>query len=132
MKRRFAAPAAFFGLCAVLAGAFGTHALRARLAPDMLAVVETAARYQMYHALALLFVSRAAMAPGISRTVPAAGWFFIAGTAVFSGSLYALALTGVRVLGAVTPIGGALLLAGWTVLAWGACFARGTALRRLP
>ncbi len=132
MKRRFAIPAALFGLCAVLAGAFGAHALRTRLAPDLLQAFETGARYMMYHALALLFVSRAAMAPGISRTVPVAGWLFVVGTVVFSGSLYVLAFSGVRVWGAVTPIGGACLLGGWGVLAWGAFFAQGTALRRLP
>jgi len=116
----------------VLAGAFGAHALRGRLPAEALQTLETGARYLMYHALALLFVSRAAMAPGISRTVPTAGWLFTAGAPIFSGSLFALALTGVRAWGAITPIGGVCLLAGWASLAWGACFATGTALRRLP
>lgn len=111
----------FFGLgagsafLAVAAGAFGAHALRARLAPDLLAVFETAARYQMYHALGLLAVAWAATRwPG--GLVQWAGWLFVAGTVLFSGSLYALALSGVRWLGAVTPLGGVAFLAGWACL----------------
>lgn len=105
-----------FGLMAVAAGAFGAHALRARLPADLLAVFETAARYQMYHALALLGVALlAARVP--SGAASAAGWLFVAGIVVFSGSLYALALTGVRILGAVTPLGGLCFLAGWVALA---------------
>src|SRR5690606_5635952 len=101
---------------AVGAGAFGAHALRARLAPDMLAVFETAARYQMYHALALLAVAWiAARWPGTAAMY--AGWLFVAGTVVFSGSLYLMALTGARWLGAITPLGGAAFLAGWLALA---------------
>jgi len=101
---------------AVAAGAFGAHGLRARLAPDLLAVFETAARYQMYHALALLAVAWAASRwPG---ALPQwAGWLFVAGTVLFSGSLYLLALSGVRWLGAITPLGGAAFLAGWICLA---------------
>ncbi len=101
---------------AVTAGAFGAHALRARLAPDLLQVFETAARYQMYHALALLAVAWAA-----GRTEAAgprrAGWLFVLGTILFSGSLYLLALTGVRWLGAITPLGGVAWIVGWTILA---------------
>ena len=104
---------------AVAAGAFGAHALRARLSPDLLAVFETGARYQMYHALALLAV--AWMVTRWPGPWPVrAGWLFAAGTVLFSGSLYALALTGVRWLGAITPLGGAAFLAGWLCLAWGA------------
>ncbi len=104
---------------AVAAGAFGAHALRARLGPDLLAVFETAARYQMYHALALIAV---AWATTRWDTAPlrTAGWLFVAGTILFSGSLYLLALTGVRGLGAVTPFGGLCFLAGWLLLAVGA------------
>jgi uncharacterized membrane protein YgdD (TMEM256/DUF423 family) len=103
-------------LVGVAAGAFGAHALRARLAPDLLGVFETAARYQMYHALALLGVAWAAGRwPG--PLVPSAGWLFVAGTLLFSGSLYALALSGVRWLGAITPLGGICFLAGWLCLA---------------
>lgn len=105
-----------FGLLAVAAGAFGAHALRGRLTPEMLAIFETGARYQMYHALALLAAALAAERwPGpLSRS---AGWAFAAGTLVFSGSLFVLALSGIRWLGAITPVGGVALLCGWTLLA---------------
>ena len=104
---------------AVAAGAFGAHALRERLAPDMLAVFETGARYQMYHALGLLAVAWAvARWPG--STAGVAGWLFVAGTILFSGSLYLLALTGTRWLGAITPLGGLAFIAGWAALAWAA------------
>jgi uncharacterized membrane protein YgdD (TMEM256/DUF423 family) len=115
----------FFGLgcasalIAVALGAFGAHGLRARIAPDMLATFEIGVRYQMYHALALLAVGVVAgRLPG--GAVAAAGWLFVAGTVIFSGSLYTLALTGHRWLGAVTPLGGLAFLAGWVVLAWAA------------
>lgn len=98
------------------AGAFGAHALKPRLDPAMLDVFETAARYQMYHALALLAVAGVA-ARWPSGLVRASGWGFVAGTVLFSGSLYALAFTGARWLGAVTPLGGVCFLAGWTCLA---------------
>lgn len=107
---------AFIG---VGAGAFGAHALKARLAPDLLAVFDTGARYQLVHALALLAVAWACQRWPGSRA-PWAGWCFVAGTLLFSGSLYALALTGVRSLGAVTPFGGVAFLAGWALLAWSA------------
>jgi uncharacterized membrane protein YgdD (TMEM256/DUF423 family) len=101
---------------AVAAGAFGAHGLRARVTPEMLAVFETGARYHMYHALALLAAGWAAERwPGTATT--AAGWLFVVGTVVFSGSLYAMVLTGHRWLGAVTPIGGVAFLAGWAALA---------------
>jgi uncharacterized membrane protein YgdD (TMEM256/DUF423 family) len=101
---------------AVAAGAFGAHALRARLSPEMLAVFETGARYQMYHALGLMAAAWAAARwPG--PLPQAAGWMFLAGTVLFSGSLYALALSGVRWLGAITPLGGVAFLAGWICLA---------------
>lgn len=105
-----------FAFLAVAAGAFGAHALRSRLTPDLLAVFETAARYQMYHALALLAVAWAATQWPSGLTL-AAGWLFIAGITIFSGSLYLLSLTGVRWLGAITPLGGAAFLAGWLCLA---------------
>ncbi|HET9595940.1 MAG TPA: DUF423 domain-containing protein [Anaeromyxobacteraceae bacterium] len=119
MDRTFAVLGAFSGLVGVAAGAFGAHALRARLAPDLLAVFHTGAQYQMYHALALLAAGWAsARWPGGAGA--AAGWCFLAGTVLFSGSLYALALSGVRALGAVTPLGGVAFLAGWACLAWAA------------
>jgi uncharacterized membrane protein YgdD (TMEM256/DUF423 family) len=118
MERAFALLGALSAFLAVAAGAFGAHALRARLPADLLAIFETAARYQVYHALGLFAVAWAAMRwpGGLVRT---AGWLFVAGTIVFSGSLYVLSLTGVRAWGAVTPIGGVLLLAGWLALAAG-------------
>jgi len=101
----------------VALGAFGAHALRERLSREMLDVFEVGARYQMYHALALLAVGLAgARWPSGATTV--AGWLFVAGTVIFSGSLYLLSLTGHRWIGAVTPIGGAAFLAGWAALAW--------------
>jgi uncharacterized membrane protein YgdD (TMEM256/DUF423 family) len=116
MERLFAGLGAASGLISVAAGAFGAHALRARLSPESLVVFETAARYQMYHSLALLAVAWAAARwPG---ALPhRAGRLFLIGTVLFSGSLYALALTGIRWLGAITPLGGAALLAGWLCLA---------------
>ena len=119
MDRVFVALGAVSALVSVGAGAFGAHALRARLPPDLVAVFETGARYQMYHALGLLAVAWASVRwPG--GLAPIAGWLFLAGTVLFSGSLYALALTGVRALGAVTPLGGLAFLAGWGVLAFAA------------
>ena len=119
MNRLFLAMGALSALVAVAAGAFGAHALRARLEPDLLAVFETGARYQMYHALGLIAVAWVAgRSPGPAAL--AAGWLFVAGTLLFSGSLYALALSGVRTLGAVTPLGGLAFLAGWAALAYAA------------
>ena len=100
----------------VVLGAFGAHGLRGRLDADMLAVFETGVRYQLIHGLGLLAVSWAASRwPG--GWVGSAGWLFLAGIVVFSGSLYLLTLTGARWLGAITPIGGLCLIAGWVVLA---------------
>jgi uncharacterized membrane protein YgdD (TMEM256/DUF423 family) len=109
--------AAILGLVAVAFGAFGAHALRARLSPEMLTIWKTANEYHFYHALALLLVGvMARQTPSIGYGVPAA--CFLAGTLIFSGSLYLLAITGMRWLGAITPIGGLLFLAGWAWLAW--------------
>jgi len=112
----------FFGLGSALAGiavalgAFGAHALRERLDERLLANFETGARYQMYHALALLAVAWAvARFPG-SQLPVLAGWLFVAGIVIFSGSLYLLALTGQRWLGAITPFGGVAFIAGWACL----------------
>jgi uncharacterized membrane protein YgdD (TMEM256/DUF423 family) len=114
----FARLGALSALLAVAAGAFGAHALRDRLAPDLLTVFETGARYQMYHALALILTGLE-LERSDARALRAAGWLFVAGTLVFSGSLYALALSGVRVLGAVTPLGGVAFMAGWVAFAVG-------------
>jgi uncharacterized membrane protein YgdD (TMEM256/DUF423 family) len=116
--RFFVLAGSLSALVAVGAGAFGAHALRARLSPDLLAVFETGARYQMYHALALLAVAWLAAARPGTNTVVWAGGLFVLGTVVFSGSLYALALTGQRWFGAITPLGGVAFLAGWGCLAW--------------
>jgi uncharacterized membrane protein YgdD (TMEM256/DUF423 family) len=118
MERVFTLSGALSAFVAVAAGAFGAHALRARLGPDLLAVFETAARYQMYHALALIAVAWA-LTRWATPQLRAAGWLFVAGTILFSGSLYLLALTGVRGLGAITPLGGLCFLAGWLLLAIG-------------
>ncbi len=116
MDRTFLALGAISGAIAVAAGAFGAHALRARLSAEMLAVFETGARYQMYHALGLALAAWAASRfPGAAASW--AGWLFVAGTVLFSGSLYALTLSGVRGLGAVTPFGGVAFIAGWIALA---------------
>ena len=122
MDRLFLAMGCVSAAVSVVLGAFAAHGLRARLVPDMLSTFEIGVRYQMYHALALLAVG--ILAPRASSpTLALAGWLFVAGTLVFSGSLYALAVTGQRWLGAVTPFGGAAFIAGWLVLAW-AVYAR--------
>ena len=119
MDRLFYICAALAGFLGVGFGAFGAHALKARLTPDMLAVFETGVRYQMYHAFALVAAAWA-FARWQNGFCTAAGWLFGAGILVFSGSLYLLALSGIGWLGAITPVGGLLFLAGWLCLAWGA------------
>ena len=117
MDRVFFAVGCLSAAVAVTLGAFGAHGLRGRLVPDMLTAFEIGVRYQMYHALALVAVGLA-LPRWPTPAMALAGWLFIAGTLVFSGTLYALALSGHRWLGAVTPLGGAALIAGWIVLAW--------------
>jgi uncharacterized membrane protein YgdD (TMEM256/DUF423 family) len=112
MHTKFLLMGAISALIGVAGGAFGAHGLEARLSADLLAVYETGVRYELVHALALLFVGLAAdrwPRAGWGR----AGWMFLCGTVLFSGSLYALALTGVRFLGAITPLGGLCFLVGW-------------------
>lgn len=116
MERTFLLAGAVAGFIGVAFGAFGAHGLRGRLSPDMLSVFETGVRYQMYHALALLLTAIVA-GRADSRAVVAAGWLFVTGIALFSGSLYVLAVTGVTAFGAITPIGGVAFLAGWVCLA---------------
>lgn len=107
------------GFVSVAAGAFGAHALRGRLAPDLLSTFQTGVLYQLAHALALLVCGFAVgRAPGPAAV--AAGWLFLCGTVLFSGSLYALALSGIHALGMVTPLGGVAFLAGWAALLWAA------------
>lgn len=119
MDRLFFALGAVSGFLAVALGAFAAHGLKSRLTAELLATFETGVRYQMYHALALLAAGWALTRwPG--SVTAASGWLFVAGTLLFSGSLYALSLTGEKWLGAVTPVGGLAFLAGWLCLAWGA------------
>ncbi|MCC6429734.1 MAG: DUF423 domain-containing protein [Gemmatimonadaceae bacterium] len=116
MDRLFLMIGALSGAISVAAGAFGAHALREKVEPRLLEVFETAARYQMYHALALIAVGLVA-ARWSSGLTTSAGWLFVAGPVFFSGSLYAMTFTGVRALGAITPIGGVCFIAGWVCLA---------------
>jgi uncharacterized membrane protein YgdD (TMEM256/DUF423 family) len=122
MDRTFLLIGALAGFTGVTLGAFGAHALRSRLSPEMLVVFETGVRYQMYHALAI--IATGLIAARLSGwLIGAAGWLFTAGIVLFSGSLYLLAFTGVTVLGAITPIGGVAFLLGWACLALAAAAA---------
>jgi uncharacterized membrane protein YgdD (TMEM256/DUF423 family) len=116
--RKFGVAGAVLGLLAVALGAFGAHALRGRLDPADLATLETGVRYQMYHAMALLLVSLLGSRRRTSG-FEVAGWGFFLGVVVFSGSLYALVLTGIRWLGAITPLGGVAFMIGWIAVGWG-------------
>ncbi len=118
MERLFFLVGSISALIAVVLGAFGAHGLKGRLTTEMLNAFEVGVRYQMYHALALLAVAWA-LSRWPRAEVTAAGWLFVAGTIIFSGSLYLLSLTGVRWIGAITPIGGVALLFGWLSLVWG-------------
>ena len=126
MERIFLILGALLGASGVAAGAFGAHALKTWLSSELTAAFETGVRYQLLHALALLAVAWAATR-WPSTAVIASGWCFFVGTVVFSGSLYLLALTGTRWMGAITPFGGLFFIAGWLLLAWGV---RSTAPRR--
>ena len=117
MERLFFILASLSGFLAVALGAFGAHGLQGRLSPELLQTFETGVRYQLYHALALFVVSFACSRYSQLTLLSAAGWLFVVGTLLFSGSLYVLAGTGVRWLGAITPFGGVAFLAGWTCLA---------------
>lgn len=112
--------ASLLSAAAVAAGAFGAHALRSRVTADLLAVWQTAVLYHLVHALALFGVGLLLQARPELAGARIAAWLFVAGIALFCGSLYALTLTGTRGLGAVTPFGGAAMIAGWLVLAWAA------------
>ncbi len=118
MQKNFLLIAGILGFLGVALGAFGAHGLRSRLTPEMLAVFEIGVRYQMYHVFALLVIVAAIGHFGPARLLTIAGWSFIAGTLIFSGSLYALALTGTGLFGAITPIGGLGFLVGWACLAF--------------
>ena len=126
MRKIFVLLGAVNAAMSVAAGAFGAHGLKTILSADMLAVFETASRYQMYHGLGLVVAGLLGTRVG-ARGPAVAGWCFVTGIVLFSGSLYVLALSGARWLGAVTPLGGAAFLAGWIALAWSAWTDRGHA-----
>ena len=118
MERVFFIIGSLSAFIAVALGAFATHGLKNRLSQEMVDIFDVGVRYHFYHALALLAVAWASSRwPRVE--VAAAGWLFLAGTVIFSGSLYLLSLTGVRWLGAITPIGGVAFLLGWLGLIWG-------------
>ncbi len=123
LQHTFLILSALLGLCGVAAGAFGAHLLKSRLSSDSFVVFEVAVRYQMYHALALLsLVAILGWFPSI--WIALAGWLFAVGILIFSGSLYALVFSGLRAWGAITPIGGLLLLFGWLSLLLGGFLGR--------
>jgi len=112
--------AALFLLAGVAAGAFGAHAVRGVLAPDAMAIYQTAVQYHFWHALGLLAVAILMLHKPNSGGLVMAAWLLVAGMLFFSGSLYALALTGIRGFSYATPVGGVALLAAWAMLAWAA------------
>ena len=118
MDKCFSLMGAFFAFFGVAFGAFGGHALKARLTPDLLNAYEVGVRYQFYHALGLFAIAWATTHYA-SSMIPAAGWTMAAGLFIFSGSLYMLSFSGVKFWGALTPIGGMLLLISWGLLFWG-------------
>ena len=117
VTRIFSAIASMFGGISVVLGAFASHALKDRLSANSLAIWETGTKYQMYHALALMLVAILVSRFPDSTLLTLAGYAFIIGTFIFSGSLYALTLTGIKWLGAITPIGGMAFIVGWLCLA---------------
>jgi uncharacterized membrane protein YgdD (TMEM256/DUF423 family) len=117
MDRFFFLSGAIAAFIAVALGAFGAHSLKTKLSADMLNIFEIGVRYQMYHALGLIAVAWA-MTRWPEANLNAAGWAFIVGIVVFSGSLYLLSATDIRWLGAITPIGGLAFLIGWAILIW--------------
>lgn len=119
MERVFFIIGALSAFMGVAAGALGAHGMKDRISAEMLSVFEVGVRYQMYHAFALIAAAWA-HAKWPSSFVTAGGWLFVAGTILFSGSLYLLSVSGVRWLGAITPIGGVAFLVGWVCVAWGA------------
>lgn len=117
MARLFITLAAVSGLLAVLLGAFGAHGLKQRLPADLMTVYHTGVQYHFWHTLALLGVGMLLLQGVQGKLWVVSGWLFAAGIVLFSGSLYVLAISGVRWLGAITPIGGTLWIAGWACLA---------------
>jgi len=117
-SKLFVVLGALAGMLAVVLGAFGAHALRTKLAPDLLAIYNTAVQYHFWHALGLLAVGIVAVHLPASTPLRWAGWLMLGGIVVFSGSLYLLAVTGMRWLGAITPLGGAAFILSWALFAW--------------
>jgi len=117
MDRFFFSAGAIAAFVAVALGAFGAHSLKTKISADMLAIFEIGVRYQIYHAFGLMAVAWATTR-WPETSLNAAGWCFIAGIIIFSGSLYLLSFTGIRWFGAITPIGGLAFLAGWAILIW--------------
>jgi uncharacterized membrane protein YgdD (TMEM256/DUF423 family) len=118
MNNLFLVLAGVNGFIAVSLGAFAAHCLKSMLGPDLLATFQTGVQYHMYHSLALLAVGILVLQFPAQTGLRIAGFLFLAGIIIFSGSLYVLALSGIRWLGAITPIGGVAFLAGWALLAW--------------
>ncbi len=118
MKNLLLVLAAINGFVAVSLGAFAAHGLKSMLGPDLLATFQTGVQYHMYHALAMLAVGILVTQFPAQTGLRISGYLFMAGILIFSGSLYVLALSGIRWLGAITPIGGVAFLAGWATLAW--------------
>jgi uncharacterized membrane protein YgdD (TMEM256/DUF423 family) len=118
--RFFLVAGALSAAVAVMLGAFGAHGLRGRLPADLLAIYQTASQYHVYHALGLLVVGLLALQAPTNGALRGSGWLMLLGTALFSGSLYLLAITGQRWLGAITPLGGTAWIAAWLLLAWAA------------
>jgi uncharacterized membrane protein YgdD (TMEM256/DUF423 family) len=119
MSRIFITLGAINAFLCVAFGAFGAHGLKQRLAVDMLAVYQTGVQYHFYHALGLIAVGLVLLHFPASKLVALSGWLMLAGIALFSVSLYVLSLTGIRGLGAITPLGGVAFLSGWALLAYG-------------
>ena len=117
MAKLFITLASFSGMLAVAFGAFGAHALKSRLTEHTLGVYQTAVQYHFYHSLALLAVGVIALSYPQTALLRSSGWLFVVGIVIFSGSLYLLSLSGLRWLGAITPLGGLAFIAGWGCLA---------------
>jgi uncharacterized membrane protein YgdD (TMEM256/DUF423 family) len=118
MAKLFIVLGSFSGMLGVVLGAFGAHALKSRLSEDAMGVFETAVQYQFYHSLALLAVGILALSQPQTILLKSSGYLFLLGILIFSGSLYLLSFTGVKWLGAITPLGGLAFIGGWACLAF--------------
>jgi len=120
MVKQFLVISAFSGLLAVCLGAFGAHGLRGKIDINLMSAFQTGVQYQFYHSLALILIALLAMHLPNEKALLWAGWSFIVGIVLFSGSLYGLALSGPRWLGPVTPVGGLFFIVGWVCFLWAA------------